>query len=236
MLFAIIDYIRYRYKPGRFGNLGEKSWMNRAFRGHVPKEVIEDLKPGDLFFVQTLGSWLSWLIMYLTKSEISHIATYAGNSEIMHATLSGIHLHPLNSIISNDTIVLPCNIRLDKQKQSQIRKIYSQHLNKPYNKKVAILKGLRILFGRDPLYFRFTFLIDIAFFLLTIDFINWIIFDKYIFIWLLPTYLLFVIINYLHSLLRPLKIDHTTAKPVEVFMIAHNLEADFYLDPKKINV
>jgi cell wall-associated NlpC family hydrolase len=66
--------------------------MCGAYVGALPEEVMLILEDGDLILVGNFGWWISWLIMYLTNSQISHIAVYVGDGKILHATVGGAEI------------------------------------------------------------------------------------------------------------------------------------------------
>ena len=230
-MFTLYDYIRYVLKPGRFGIHGRTSVMTRAFRGYIPEHILKKLQPGDLFFVQSLGSWLSWLIMYLTRSEIGHVAVYEGDLKISHSTLSGVRSDSIDAIISQDTLIVPCGLRLSAEQQGKIGEFTFKHQGLPYDWNIVVRKGLRIILGREPHYFRLTFFADLIVLLVILDIPMMLITGRVVFMWLLLAYTVIVTANTLISIARPLKIDRRTAKPVELFLLAWQMEADFYLAP-----
>lgn len=233
-MFALFDYIRYARTPGRFGIRGGISIMRQAFRGHIPGSLLEKLRPGDLFFVQTLDSWLSWMIMYLTHSEFSHVAMYEGGRRVSHATLGGVVSSSVDAIVRPDTLVVPCGLRLNPEQQNRIGQLVAQYKGAPYDWSLVIRKGLSILIGREPTYFRLTFFCDLGVLLAILDVPTLLITGRVIFLWLLLAYALVVATNALIAFMRPVRIDRRTVKPVEVFLLAWQMEADFYLAPNEI--
>src|SRR5947199_398489 len=108
MFFALRDYLHYRHQSGRFTRHYKKSLMGAAFQRTLPANARRLLRPGDVLFIQTLDSFLAWLVMYLTKSEISHVVFYVGNDQIAHATLSGVVFEPVEALYRSNTRILPC--------------------------------------------------------------------------------------------------------------------------------
>jgi len=90
-------------RSGRFAPDFTKSVMGAAFEGGLPEKAVRMLRPGDVLFVQTFGSLLSWLVMYFTKSEISHVAFYVGNKQIAHSPMSGVVFEPIEVLYDADT-------------------------------------------------------------------------------------------------------------------------------------
>ena len=204
--------------------------MARAFRGTLPEELVSALRPGDLLFVQTLGSLRSWLIMYLTKSEISHVAMYAGDRTIRHATTSGVATEPIDVLLDERTIVLPCSLSLSSEQRHDMHDVLRRFEGAPFNWSVVILKGVRIVLGRDLLYYRASFIADCAMVLLLLDVPILAFGGGPFFLFLFPAYLVVVGMAMILSRLRPLTVSRrSVAKPVEVFLLAAELGGAFHL-------
>jgi len=81
---------------------------------------------------------------------------------------------------------------------------------------MVILKETFIITGRGPLYFHWSFFVDLA------------VMRPYP---LLPLYLLILLLNSLIAHYRPIPVAGRFVKPVELLMIAWAEEWDFYLNP-----
>lgn len=207
--------------------------MLRAFQGSLPDLLIRDLIPGDTLFVQTLHSFPSWLIMYLTKSEVTHVATYIGGRRIVHATLAGTIEEPLDNLFSPDTILFACSWRLTPSQQESAVVAARALVGRGYGWPWVIAKGIFIMTGRDPLYFRGSFLLDLALLLimLTVPFIA--LHLAPLPLYLFPLYALVVGLNFTIARFRPLPAVGPLAKPVEILMLAWAEQCDFYLGPDR---
>jgi hypothetical protein len=219
MLFGLADYRRYRNRTGRFGRDIRKSVMAGAFEGSLPDKAFELLGPGDVLLVQTLGSPISWLIMYLTSSEISHAAFYLGNREIAHATRSGVCVEPVESLLDPNSRILPGILPIPDEKRSQIVQATREYFGLPYGWIPALLKGIRILSGRDWPYFRWRFFADICVLLFVLDLPFLIAFHRPVIAWIAPAYLTTVMLNALLWPWKPLKFDGWTGKPCDLLSI-----------------
>jgi hypothetical protein len=230
MLLALIDYIRYRTKPGRFGNLRLGSLMQYAFRGSLPKGLVDRLQVGDLLFTQRLHSFSSWAVMYLTKSEFSHVALYAGTGRIVHATLAGVMEEPLEALISDDVLLIACNMRLNSVQQSTMLQASDRLRGCPFGWHLVRRKARRIILGRDSLYFRLSYILDFAIVLIVLDLPFYLFAEHIVLLWLLPAYVLVAMMNLVLARLWPLPLDVNTTKPIEIFMLARTAGADFHLN------
>ena len=107
--------------------------MGGAFEGRLPENALRQLRPGDVLFVQTFNSFPAWVVMYLTKSEISHVASYLGDNRIAHSKpFSGVVIEPIEVLYRSDTRILPCVWPLPDEKRPMVEPIYRDHLGAPY--------------------------------------------------------------------------------------------------------
>lgn len=195
MVFALADYIKYRHRTGRFAPFFPASLMAHGWAHWLPAPVIDILKPGDLIFVQTLGCWRSWLIMYLTSSDVSHMALYIGNGEILHATTAGSTRAPVSDLFG-DVRILPCRNPYGKSKDLPSDINWTQYEGRPYGWRQVYRKGLNILTGRDTPCFRWRFFLDISICLLILDLPFMLILKYPVFILLLLPYLGVILANH----------------------------------------
>lgn len=229
MIFALLDYWQYRRLPGRYGILHRESVIRFAFRGSLPEELIEVLRPGDAIFVQTLNSFLSWSVMYLTKSEFSHVATYMGNSLISHATTSGLVIEPIAHIFSPDALILPCSLKLSEEESKKLADFHRANEGRPYSWSSVIRKGVRILTGREPWFFRWTFIADLIIVLGLLDILLFMCCGIVGALWCVVLYLSIVAFRSLVSRNHQLPLDATIAKPVDLYLIALERGGIFHL-------
>jgi hypothetical protein len=169
MFIALIDYLAYRRRSGRYSRERSQSAMAFGFDRELPPKAIAALRPGDAIFLQTFDSWLSWAVMYMTKSEISHAAIYLGNGLIFHATLSGVVQESIESLYGARSRLLPCTIEASDEQRAKLRVYIASQLGRPYGWGIVFAKALRILFGRLWPLFRWTFVLDIAVLAITAD-------------------------------------------------------------------
>lgn len=140
--------------------------MCGAYETELPVEVLLALQEGDLILVGNFRSWMSWLIMYFTNSQISHAAVYIGDGKILHATLQGSELAPIQTLFKEGVRLLACKMPIsDERRKSghwrQICKdpVYSQ---RRYSFRRVMLEGLWIVSGRDAPFFRWRLFVDMA--------------------------------------------------------------------------
>ena len=102
MILAAFDYWTYCTARGRYSFHANQGRMSSAWDGGFPEQLVRLLKPGDVILLRG-GNWVgSWLVMYMTSSWVSHVATYVGNGEVIHATNMGVVVEPLHALASNE--------------------------------------------------------------------------------------------------------------------------------------
>jgi hypothetical protein len=143
--------------------------MAFGFNAELPPKAIAALRPGDLIFVETFDCWLSWAVMYMTRSEISHAAIYLGNGLMTHATLGGVVEEPLASLYDASSRLLPCILNIPDEKHAQLRECTAAQLGRPYGWRMVLMKACRILLGRLWPLFRWAFVMDLAVLTLAMD-------------------------------------------------------------------
>lgn len=209
--------------------------MGGAFEGTLPETALQILQPGDVLFVQMLGWPLSWLIMYLTSSEVSHVAFYVGNREISHSTLSGVATEPIEALFDSSTRILPCVWPMPDEKRLQVSRLLAEHFTGvPYGWLSVLVKAFRILTARDWPYFRWAFFGDIAIALLLLDLPLLLIAGHPIISWGIPAYLALIVFNSGLWRFQPLKLSEWTGKPVDILRMLQSQGGTFVFDAYSI--
>lgn len=235
MLWALADYKHYKRKSGRFEHDCSKSIMGGAFEGELPETAVRILQPGDVLFVQTLGWPLSWSIMYLTSSEVSHVAFYIGNREISHATLSGVSTERIEALFDPNTRLLPCVWPMPDEKRLEVVQFLKEHcVGVPYGWLPVFVKAFRILAGRDWPYFRWKFFGDIALALIFLDLPLMFLTGHPIISWVIPAYLAVIGFNSVLWRFKPLKLSEWTGKPIDILRMLQSQGGTFVFDAYSI--
>jgi hypothetical protein len=121
MIFAILDYINYRSRRRAYSDA-----LLRAEGGRLATEENfprpEQFKTGDLVFLHTADSFLSWLVMYYTSSVWSHVASVSENGYIIDATTSGVLEHSFADYLDGKSYILMKRVReiTDEQRQKML--------------------------------------------------------------------------------------------------------------------
>jgi len=211
MLFALYDYFQFRNRSGRYAkNVNQSgSLMGVAFDGQLPDEALSKLKPGDIICIQNFDWYVSWLIIFMTYSSISHVAFYLGNRTVGHMTLDGLMKVPIKELYKPTVRILPFVWFLPSEARERIEPTLDLMKDKIYYDKILLLrKGLKIASGRDWTLYRAAFFIDISIVLLLLDVLAFT-FTKFpVFSFLIPAYLAILIINRARYHKNPITVEY----------------------------
>src|SRR5687767_3052512 len=132
MLFAARDYFQFRKRSGHWAEHAPHSIMGRAYLNRLPDAAIASLQPGDVVFCSYYDSLLSWLVSYLTSTEISHVAAVSGPGTIIHATLGGVVEEDVESLFAPGGRLLPCKLPDRATNRDDVSKRMRQRLGQRY--------------------------------------------------------------------------------------------------------
>jgi len=98
MLFALLDYYRYRSQREIYSTA-----YIRERNGHLlTRENFPDptvFKPGSVFFIHRRVSLTSWFIMYVTSSPWNHTGIFTGDGTVVEALTGGTIEHPFSDYL-----------------------------------------------------------------------------------------------------------------------------------------
>lgn len=163
VMFIIIDYIFYRLRLGRHSVEAKRNRhpINLSWEGEYEPVLEKILTEGDLLFFAKNNSFISWLVQYFTKADISHAGVYMGEGKVIHATLSGSRIDLLSAFFEEGCHVIPVVMRpvikSKNPRESDLRKF----VGKPYPIGPVICRGGLYLIGMPWRKFRFTYLFDV---------------------------------------------------------------------------
>jgi hypothetical protein len=198
--------------------------MGRGFDESIPEQLLSRLKPGDIICVQNFDWWVSWLIMYLTQSSISHVATYLGNRTISDMTLEGVIKVPIDNLYKPEARFLPFILFIPENKRKEVEPIHDSLKDKVYYSKLLILKkGLQIIFGRDWSLYRFSFLIDIFLSCLLLDLLTYPLVTVHLSPVLFSLYVIILIINRILWLRKPTYVAYPERTIMGLFNTGHGI-------------
>lgn len=178
--------------------------MGTAFVGQLPPVVRRTLQLGDFIVVGSMGAWASWAVMYLTKSEISHIAVVLDQDRIVHAVPDrGVVIDPIERLLleNNRLLVGKRSVALMAQREFAARAL--SKVGSGYDFLGVLSKGVAILVGRVPGYFRVSFIADIVILLLALDAPALLFAHHPVVLWLLPVYMFTLTVGTLLGHIRP---------------------------------
>jgi hypothetical protein len=154
MLFAILDYVRYRRRKGIYSDANlQKQGGRLAIAKNFPDVASFDATY--LFFCHTRYSVLSWLVMYYTSCPWSHTGSFAEQGRIIDATTAGVIEHSLSDYFDGRSFIVIKRLKEDifsaKEKAEMLK-----WLRNTVGKKYAWFKVLRlfwnIISGSHELY------------------------------------------------------------------------------------
>jgi len=215
MIFAIIDYVSYRNKNGRYSLEIGKDIMCGAFVNEIPKPFLDMLKPGNVILHSDFNSVISWLIMFLTKSQVSHASVYAGNGMVLHTGLSGVMYEPVEKIFGEDTRLLPLVYRDPNHKVSAFdESILGGKGRLPYPVNLVLKKAVYIILGRNGRFYSFKLFLDS---LLIVSLIAWLVSFAYPFVlvFMIGFFFLVIGVNLSLSIIKPLPFGEEYGAPCD---------------------
>jgi hypothetical protein len=108
--------------------------------------------------------------MYLTKSEISHIALVLDENRIAHAVPDrGVVVDPIESLLVTNNRLLVGKRSIAPHDQPQFESRAVSTVGQRYDFLGVASKGIAILIGRVPGYFRISFVADVLVLLAALD-------------------------------------------------------------------
>jgi hypothetical protein len=124
MLFAILDYLRYRRRKGIYSDAKlQKQGGRLAIAENFPD--VASFDPGYLFFCHTRYSVLSWLVMYYTSFPWSHTGSFSERGRIIDVTTTGVIEHSLSDYFDGRSFIairgLKEEVFSDEQKAAMLK-------------------------------------------------------------------------------------------------------------------
>lgn len=143
--------------------------MCAAFEERLPQQVVDLMRPGDGILVGSFNNWVSWLIMYLTSSQVSHVAIYLGGRQIIHQNIGGVSIDPLEDLFKPKVRLLPFAYPMPENTHDEIMARLRRKVGAPYAMQHVFRKAYLILLGRDWPFFRCRFFLDVLLLLALLD-------------------------------------------------------------------
>ncbi len=209
----VLDYLAYRRREGRYARFAGRSVMGGAFAGRLPPEAEGLLAPGDSIFTSQYGNVLAWAVMYVTSSEVSHVAIWLGDRKIAHATLGGLRVDPVDALYDADIRLLPVHVVQSEEERAVVVERAMSRVGEPYGWSSVGRKGLAILSGRLRPRFRWHFVGDVAFVLVVCDAVMWPLWHRPVLTWLMLPYAAIVLVNLARWEWNPLPADERYLTP-----------------------
>lgn len=147
MIFGAIDALHYFRRTGPYSDSTLRAQgLLLATAENFPNWTEWSL--GHLVFVSTAGSLVSWLIMFVSNSVMSHTAMVYGDGILNDVTSAGVHRHPISDYFDRRSymcVVPPLKgTDLEFAKQFMDRALCAK-----YNYLGVIRLGFNILIGNN---------------------------------------------------------------------------------------
>lgn len=136
--------------------------MGQAFQGSIPEPVKKyAYEPGAAIFTCDMDSWSSWAVMYITKSEVSHVALSIGNGQLCHVIPHrGVVVQSITSLYGQHTRLIVVNNPIDQALWFKSRDYLASTLGEPYSWKLICLHVLGIPLGLFKNRYRWQLSVD----------------------------------------------------------------------------
>lgn len=157
MIFATIDFIQYLLKIGKYS---QKSIDESG--GVIASDKLIDvntLEIGDMVFFHPRISLFSWLIMYWTNGNWSHVGMISGNGKICHAISEGVVEEDINKYFDNKSYLSIIHRTLSNQEKEELLSFIQSTVGSKYAWGKALWLGILILNNQVSGY-RFRLTID----------------------------------------------------------------------------
>lgn len=163
-MFILIDYIMFRFSLGKYSarELRKRHPINLSWESAYEPALEDLLVEGDIVFFSHKHFSLSWIVRYLTKTDISHVGFYKGNGEILHSTLSGTRIDKLQHFFENDYCVIPVSMQALLSKNADLNLVnFNTFIGRKYPLKSTMLRAMLFFVGWPWRKFRVTYLFDV---------------------------------------------------------------------------
>jgi hypothetical protein len=96
MLFAVSDYLRYRFEKGCYSRSrleAQGFFLADAWSAYKLTGLVRD---GDILFSQPRRAFASWIVMYFQGGPCSHVGTLTAEGTVLEAITSGVVERPVS--------------------------------------------------------------------------------------------------------------------------------------------
>lgn len=198
MIFALIDYIKYKQQKGIYslGSIHEHDAV-LAVPSLLPE--LEKCQPGDYVSVHTADSILSWAVMYYTGPTIwSHSMLFGEDGYIYDCTTQGMLKRHISDYFDGKTYISIIKLS-EKMSENDKKKVViygEQMLGTQFAWKKIIFFWLAIVLGYSRSAFRICCVADIFILIVGFMFIFYkVLFLRYVFLILGVVYLLVAVFS-----------------------------------------
>lgn len=162
MLFALLDYLKYRARKGPYSTAAIRAQGGRLA---VPENCpgFENFGPEYLFVYHRANSFTSWAVMYYTSSVWSHVGKFSENGNVIDATTGGVIEHPFADYFDGKSFVTALKLKepITDQQRTAMLKWGRERIGDRFGWEKIVLFFFAIVFGAHESY-RFRFSADFA--------------------------------------------------------------------------
>jgi len=172
VIFALVDYLQYRYRKGRYHH---DAIISQDWRLASKAEFDSDPTPlvGDVFVVSTMESPISWAVMYYTNSLASHVAAFGQNWDVYDCTIDGVIKTKFYGYLDEKSYLMikqaPAIVRSQPE---EVLNYMKESLGQPYGWGLLFYMFLQIVFCSAPARFRWRVPIDFFLVFLLLSFVS----------------------------------------------------------------
>lgn len=152
MLFALLDYYRYRSQRGIYSTAYIRERNGPLLtRENFPDPTV--FKPGSVFFIHRRVSLTSWFIMYVTSSPWNHTGIFTGDGTVVEALTGGTIEHPFSDYLDGRSYMSAYTPPYPSANgpMNAVAHVRSM-IGVPYNWLGVLRLGAKILLGRHSHY------------------------------------------------------------------------------------
>jgi hypothetical protein len=104
VIFGLADYALYRLRKRRYSSRRlEAQGFAQATAVNFPRRVWPPA--GCVIALHTAGSFISWVIMYVTNGPVSHVASSIGSGSVVDVSFNGVEKYPFLQLLDGRSFI-----------------------------------------------------------------------------------------------------------------------------------
>ncbi len=165
MIFALVDYLRYRFQRGQYApqKLKKDGWF-LADESSLTK--LKAVGNGGTLFSLPVNSFTSWVVMYCQGGPPSHVAMLTKEGTVIEAITAGVVERPVSVYFDGKHYLQIWILPLDAEGGKRMLSFARSQIGCRYGSEQVVRLGLLILLG-DHHHWRPQISFDVLIFLAT---------------------------------------------------------------------